>query len=129
MIKNYNEESDEGYFLQVDFQYPEKLHELHNELPFLPERIKLEEVEKLITNLHDKSEYAIHIRNLKQALNHGLMLKKVHRVIKFNEKAWIKPYIDMSPKVRKKAKNNFEIDIFKLMNNAVGKNYGKCEKA
>ena len=129
MIKNYNEESDEGYFLQVDFQYPEKLHELHNELPFLPERIKLEEVEKLITNLHDKSEYAIHIRNLKQALNHGLMLKKVHRVIKFNEKAWIKPYIDMSTKVRKKAKNNFEIDIFKLMNNAVGKNYGKCEKA
>ena len=128
MIKNYNEESDEGYFLQVDVQYLEKLHELHNELPFLPERIKLEKVEKLITKLHDKSEYAIHIRNLKQALNHGLMLKKVHRVIKFNEKAWIKPYIDMSTKVRQKAKIILRY-IFKLMNNAVGKNYGKCEKA
>ena len=56
-IKNYNEESDEGYFLKVDVQYPEKLHELHNDLPFLPERMKIEEVEKLVTNLHDKTEY------------------------------------------------------------------------
>ena len=80
-IKNYNEESDEGYFLEVDVQYLEKLHELHNDLPFLPERMKIEKVEKLVTNLHDKTEYVIHIRNLKQALNHGLVLKKVHRVI------------------------------------------------
>ena len=75
-IKNYNEESDEGYFLEAGAQYPEKLHELHNDLPFLPERMKLEKVEKLVTNLHDKTEYVIHIRNLKQALNHGLILKK-----------------------------------------------------
>ena len=74
-IKNYNEESDEGYFLEVDIQYPEKLHELHNDLPFLSERIKIEKVEKLVTNLHDKTEYVIHIRNLKQALNHELVLK------------------------------------------------------
>ena len=80
-IKNYNEESDEGYFLEVDVQYSEKLHELHNDLPFLPKRMKIEKVEKLVTNLHDKTEYVIHIRNLKQALNHGLILKKVHRVI------------------------------------------------
>ena len=84
-IKNYNEESDEGYFLEVDVQYLEKLHELHNDLPFLPERMKIEKVEKLVANLHDKTEYVIHIRNLKQALNHGLVLKKVHRVIKFNQ--------------------------------------------
>ena len=75
-IKNYNEESDEGYFLEVDVQYLEKLHELHNDLPFLPERMKIEKVEKLVANLHDKTEYVIHIRNLKQALNHGLVLKK-----------------------------------------------------
>ena len=55
-IKNYNEESDEGYFVEVDIQYPEKLHELHNELPLLPERIKLKKFEKLVTNLHDKNE-------------------------------------------------------------------------
>ena len=101
-IKNYNEESDEGYFLEVDVQYLEKLHELHNDLPFLPERMKIEKVEKLVANLHDKTEYVIHIRNLKQALNHGLVLKKVHRVIKFNQNAWLKPYIDMNTDLRSK---------------------------
>ena len=66
-IKNYNEESDERYFLEVDAQYPEKLHELHNDLIL---REKIEKVEKLVTNLHDKTESVILIRNLKQALNH-----------------------------------------------------------
>ena len=61
-----------------------QLHELHNDLPFLPERMEIEKVEKLLTNLHDKSKYVIHIRNLKQALNPGL---RVHRVVKFNQKA------------------------------------------
>ena len=74
-IKKCNEESDEGYFLEVDAHYLEKLHELHNDLPFLPERMKIEKVEKLVANLHDKTEYVIHIRNLKQALNHKLVLK------------------------------------------------------
>ena len=95
------EESDEGYFLEVDVQYPEKFHKLHNDLPFLPERMKIAKVEKLVTNLHDKTEYVIHIKNLKQALNHGLILKKVHRVIKFNKNGWLKPYID---KLRQKGK-------------------------
>ena len=62
--------------------------------------MKTEKVEKLVTNLHDKTEYVIHIRNLKQALNHGLILKKVHRVIKFNQKGWLRPYIDMNTKLR-----------------------------
>ena len=62
-IESYNKESGEGYFLEVDIQYPEMLHELHNDLPFLPERIKIHKVEKLVANLHDKKEYAIHIRN------------------------------------------------------------------
>ena len=70
--KNYNEDSDEGYFLKVDVQYLEKLHKLNN-LPFLAERMK---IEKLVANVHDETEYVIHIRNLKQALNHGVALKK-----------------------------------------------------
>ena len=72
-IKNYNEGSDKGYFLEVDVQYLEKLHEVHNNLPFLPENIKIENIEKLVANLHDKTKYIIHIRNLKQALNYGLV--------------------------------------------------------
>ena len=75
-VKNYNEESNEVYFLEVDVQYPEKLHKVCNDLLFLPERMKFQKVEKLFTNLHDKTEYVIHIRNLKEALNHGLLLKK-----------------------------------------------------
>ena len=75
--------------------------------------MKFERVEKLVPNLHDKTEYVIHIRNLKQALNHGLVLKKVHKVIKFNQSAWLKPYIDMNIDLRKKkAKNGFEKDFF-----------------
>ena len=72
-IKNYNEESNEGYFLEVDVQYPEKLHELHKDLPFLSERMKLEKVEKFVANLHEKTGHVIHIRILKQALNHGII--------------------------------------------------------
>ena len=81
--------------------------------------MKIEKVEKLVANLHDKTEYVIHIRNLKQALNHGLVLEKVHRVIKFNENVWLKSYINMNADLKKKAKNSFERDFFKLMNNAV----------
>ena len=119
-IKNYNEESNEGYFLEIDVQYSENLHGLHKDLPFLPERMKIEKFEKLVANLHDKTEYVIHIMNLKQTLNHGLVLKKLHKVIKFNQNAWLKPYIDMNTDLRKKVKNDFEKYIFfKLMNHAV----------
>ena len=105
-LKNYNEESDTGYFLEVDVQCTEKLHELHNDLQVLLERMKIEK-ENLVVNLHDKTEYVIQIRNLKQALNHGLVLKKVHRVIKFNQNTWLKPYIDMNTDLRKKSKKGF----------------------
>ena len=93
---SYDEESDEGYLLQVDDQYLEKLNELHNDLLFFPERLKIEGVERLAANLHDKTEYVIDIRNLKQALNHGLVFKNVHKVIKFNQNAWLKPYFDVN---------------------------------
>ena len=118
-IKNYNENSDVGYFLEVDVEYPKKLFSSHKDLPFLPERKKLEKVEKLACGIEDKQKCVIHIRALKQALNHGLILKSVHRVIQFNQEAWLKPYIDMNTKLRKEAKNEFEKDFFKLMNNSV----------
>ena len=70
-------------------------------------------------NFYDKENYVVHIRSLKQALKHGLILKKVHRVIQFNQEAWLKPYIDMNTELRKKAKNEFEKDFFQLMNNAI----------
>ena len=76
-----NKGCNEGYFLEVDVKYPEKLHNLHKDLP-LQERIKIEKVEKLVVNFPGKREYIIQIRNLKQALNHALFLKKVYRVIK-----------------------------------------------
>ena len=81
--------------------------------------MKINKCSKLVCTVQDKENYVVHIRALKQALNHGLILKKVHRVIQFNQEAWLKPYIDMNTKLRKKAKNDFEKDFFKLMNNAV----------
>ena len=77
-IKHYNEKSDEGYFLKVFVHYPEKRHELHKNSLFLPKRMKIEKFEKLVTNLHDKTEFVIYIRILKKTLIHGLVLKKVH---------------------------------------------------
>ena len=118
-IKNYDEDSDKGYILQVDVKYPRKLHDLHSDLPFLPKRMKIDKCKKLVCNLRNKKKYVVYIRSLKQALNHGLKLKKVHRIIEFNQKAWHKPYIDMNTELRKIAKNDFEKDFFKLMNNAV----------
>ena len=95
-INNYNENSDEGYFLEVDIEYPKTLWRSHKDLPFLHERRKLEQVEKLAGSIGDKEKYVIHIRALKQALNNGLKLKKAHRVITLQQKAWLKPYIDMN---------------------------------
>ena len=118
-IKSYHEDSDKGYFLEVYIEYPKQLWCSHKDLPFLPERRKLEKVEKLVCSIEDKEKYVIHIRALKQVLNHGLILKEVNRVIKFNQEAWLKPYIDMNTKLRTEAKNEFEKDFFKLMNNSV----------
>ena len=84
-IKNYNGESNEGYFLEVDVQCLGKLYKPHNDLPYLPEEKKLKKVEKLMANLHDKNEYVHYIRNLKQLLNHILILEKVQKVHKFNQ--------------------------------------------
>ena len=85
-IKNYDENSDLGYLLEVDINYPKHLHELHSDLPFLPAKQN-----KLLTTFEDKKKYVVHISALKQALNDGLELEKVHRVIMFKQSAWLKP--------------------------------------
>ena len=103
----------------MDVDYPSKLHKLHSDMPFLPEIIKIDKTQKLVCNLRDKKNYVVHISILKQALDHGLRLKKVHRVIEFNQEASLKKYIDINTELRKKASNEFEKDYFKLMNNAV----------
>ena len=118
-IKNYGEDSDLGYFIEADVEYPKELHTVHSDLPFPPERMEVNKCKKLICNLYDKKNYVDHISSLKQALNHGLILKKVHRVIKFNQRAWLKEYINMNTEYRMNVKNDFEIDFYKLMNNAV----------
>ena len=83
------------------------LQSMHSDLPFLPERMDINKCKKLVYTLHDKKEYVDHIRSLKQALNHGLVLKNVHIVIRFNQRKWLKEYIDMNTELRKNAKNDF----------------------
>ena len=146
-VKNYDLDSDKGYLLEVDVEYPKELHGAHEDLPFLPEKrvkrskqhneyefdeitkahkkvyktfnINNEPDNKLIATVQDKNKYVVHISTLKQALNHGLRLQKVHRVIEFNQSAWLKPYIDINTELRKGSSNDFEKNVFKLMNNAV----------
>ena len=117
-IKKYDEDSNTGYFLEADVERLKQLFNNHKDLAFLPERETVEKVKKLICSIENKEKYVIHIRALKQALNHGLKLKKVHRVIQFKQKAWLKPYIVMNTELRTEAKNKFEKDFFKLMNNS-----------
>ena len=127
-IKDCDENSNKGYFPEVDVEYPKKLFSgavlggtgfnevavngaalnLHRDLPFLPERNKIKKCKKLVCNIYDKENYVGHTRALIQALNHRLILKKVHRVIQFNQEAWLKQYIDMNTKLRTEAKNDFE---------------------
>ena len=83
-VKNYYENNDKGYILEVDVEYPKILFNLHRDLPFLPERRKIQKCKKLVCDIHNKENYVVRIRALKQALNHGLIPKKVHRAIRFN---------------------------------------------
>ena len=113
-IKNYNENSNLRYLFEVDIEYPQHLHEIHSHLPFLSEK-----KEKLLATLNDKENCVVHICALKPALTRRLTLIKIHRVIKFRQEGWLKPYIDKNTQLRKEAKNGFEKNFFKLMNNAV----------
>ena len=85
--KNYDGDTDKVYILEVDVEYSKNLHDLHSYLPFLPERMTIDKCNKLVCNLYDKKSYVVHIRSLKQALNHGLILNTVQRVMQFNQEA------------------------------------------
>ena len=108
-----------GYIFEVDLEYPPSLWELHNDYPLAPDKIKLDNVEKLVCSFLPKKNYVLHYKNLKQYLEMGLILKKVHRGIKFYQSPWMEPYIRKNTELRKKAQNAFEKDFFKLMNNSV----------
>ena len=108
-----------GCILEVDLEYPEELHDLHNDYPLAPERLVVNKVEKLIPNLNDKEKYVVYHENLKQYESLGLKIKKIHRGIIFRESDWMKEYIDLNTGLRACAANDFEKDFFKLMNNSV----------
>ena len=108
--------------IDVDLECPDDLHNLHNDYPLAPERVKMGNVEKLMPNLNNKINYVIHYENLKLYENLGLKIAKILRGIKFEESAWLEEYINLNTKLRIEAKqsgNNFEVDFFKLMNNSV----------
>ena len=110
------------YLLVADIEYPKTLRILHSDLPFLPDRMKVNKVKKLVCNVTDKENYSIHIVALKQALNHGLKLIRVHSIVSFRQEAWLKQYIDLNTELRKNANNEFEKDFYKLKINSI---YGK----
>ena len=136
---DYTETSDKGLILEVDLEYPDELHDIHNDYPLAPEKVKVERdmlssyckkiadkfnmssglVQKLIPTLGGKEKYVLHYRNLQLNLDLGMKLKKIHRVLEFNQSPWLKEYIDFNTVKRTNAKNSFEKDFFKLMNNSV----------
>ena len=108
-------------FLEVDSEYPEDLHDLHNDYPLAPELVKIGNITKLIPNLNNKTNYVVHYENLKLYESLGLKITKINRCIKFEESAWLEEYINQNTKLRieaKKSGNHFEVDFFKLMDNS-----------
>ena len=138
-LAKYNENSEKGLILEVDLEYPKELHELHNDYPLAAERVCVNKnmlseyckkiatkynistglVHKLIPTLSNKEKYVLHYRNLQLYLDLELKVKKVHRVLQFNQSPWLKQYINFNTLKRTQAKNSFEKNFFKLMNNSV----------
>lgn len=121
-ILNLEEDSEIGYLFECDLHYPQKIHDTHNFYPFLPEKGKIPGImknEKLLLTFYDKKNYVIHYKMLKLAIEQGVELKRVNKVLQFRQTKWLKPYIDLNTKCRTLAKNEFEKNFFKLMNNAI----------
>ena len=138
-LGKYKADGKKGLILDVDLEYPQELHDLHNDYPVAPEKAKVSKnmlsryckeiaekykisigrVNKLIPTLKDKKEYVLHYWNLQLYLDLGLKAKTVHRVLEFDQSAWLKQYIDFNTEKRKHARNPFKKDFFKLMNNSV----------
>ena len=148
-LMNIKSNSSTGYILEVDLEYPQELHDIHNDYPLAPEKINIPKewlsdyclkianahnittgtVKKLVPNLMNKNNYVIHYRNLQQCLELGMKFKKIHRILKFKQKDWMKPYIDFTTKKGKEAANDADKNYFKLLNNAVyGKPMGNLRK-
>ncbi|XP_063241118.1 uncharacterized protein LOC134541533 [Bacillus rossius redtenbacheri] len=119
-VMSIPDEGQTGYILEVDVEYQSALHEEHKDLPFLPvsQCPPGSRQSKLMTTLEHKEHYIVHYRNLKQALQHGLRIKKIHRVLEFNQRAWMEPFIMKNTLKRQAATNDFEKEFFKLANNA-----------
>lgn len=120
-VTKVSDDAETGYILEVDLEYPQHLHDIHSDLPLAPQRQAPPggKQEKLLATLYNKDKYILHYRNLKQYLSLGMKLKKIHRAISFAQSDWLKCYIDLNTEMRTKARNNFEKDFFKLMNNSV----------
>ena len=110
-------DTNQGFIFEVDLDYPESLRDSHNDYPLAPDKLKGND--KLICSFLPKRHYVVHYKNLKQYLQEGMILKKVHRGIKFYQSPWMEPYIRKNIDLRKSASNAFEKDFFKLMNNSV----------
>ena len=117
--ERFVEEEGIGCILEVDLEYPAELHDFHNDFPLAPEKLTLGKVEKLTQNLRDKEAMVLHGENLQLYLSLGMKLKKIRRGLKFEEKDFMKCYIDKNTSLRSQAKNDFEKELFKLMNNSV----------
>jgi hypothetical protein len=143
-MNQIQDDSNIGYLLEVDLEYPKELHDLHNDYPLAPESMTIanhylsekqierqkyinkemnksssNDIQKLAPNLYDKTKYVVHYKNLKYYIEKGLVLKKIHRVIQYEQSDFLKKYIDLNTDLRKKSKNDFEKDLYKLMNNSV----------
>lgn len=120
-VSSIPDDGPEGYILQVDLEYPHHLHDLHKDLPLCPEHSVPpgSKLSKLLCTLSDKKDYVIHYRNLKIALELGLKLRNIKKVLKFQQSPWLKPYIDLNTELRAKATTTFAKNQFKLANNAI----------